>query len=151
MTDAHMMVRITDPDTSHEAAYNFDPTEMEGLVLQAIANFPNGCIADDLERALPFARWNTITPRLAPLIRKGLIVDTGERRKAKSGRGQRVVKFVPEPERVAVPTKPKKRGWVGLNDEELQALSDGWSIMFGGYVQDFAKAIEDRLKEKNGG
>jgi len=36
----------------------------------------------------------TISPRFAPLIRKGFIADTGEKRKAKSGRSQRVMKII---------------------------------------------------------
>jgi hypothetical protein len=36
----------------------------------------------------------TISPRFAPLMRKGFIYDTGERRKASSGRSQRVMKVV---------------------------------------------------------
>jgi hypothetical protein len=146
-----MMVRTDDPDTSHVAAESFDPAAMEALVLNAVAKFPNGCIADDIEALFPHIRSHSITPRFAPLLRAGCIVDTGERRRAKSGRPQRVVKFVPEPERVFEPAKSKKRKWVGLNEADLQALSDAWSIMFGGYVQDFAKTIEDRLKEKNSG
>ncbi len=39
--------------------------------------------------------------------------------------------------------------WVGLTDEDLKPLCDEWRIMYGGYVDDFAKAIEAKLKEKN--
>ena len=42
-----------------------------------------------------------------------------------------------------------KREWVGLTDEDLKPLCDEWKIIFGGYVNDFAKAIEAKLKEKN--
>jgi hypothetical protein len=45
--------------------------------------------------------------------------------------------------------KPK-REWVGLTDEELEPMCDDWRIIFGPYVHDFAKAIEAKLKEKNG-
>ena len=86
--------RNTDPDTSHAAAKSVDAVQMERVVLDAISQFPEGCIADDLERRLSGFRWNTITPRFAPLIRKGLVVDTGERRRAASGRSQRVLKAV---------------------------------------------------------
>ena len=41
--------------------------------------------------------------------------------------------------------------WVGLMDEDLKPLCDEWRIMYGGYVDDFAKAIEAKLKEKNNG
>ena len=42
-----------------------------------------------------------------------------------------------------------KRESVGLTDEDLKPLCDEWRIMYGGYVDDFAKAIEAKLKEKN--
>ena len=41
------------------------------------------------------------------------------------------------------------REWVGLTDEDLKPLCSEWRIMYGGYVDDFAKAIEAKLKEKN--
>ncbi len=88
------LARGTDPDTSHEAAQSMDTNELENLVYQIIAKHPNGCIADDVERELSHLRSNSITPRFAPLIRKGFIVDTGERRRASSGRSQRVVKVL---------------------------------------------------------
>ena len=43
------------------------------------------------------------------------------------------------------------REWVGLTDEDLKPLCDEWKIMYGGYVDAFAKTIEAKLKEKNGG
>ena len=39
--------------------------------------------------------------------------------------------------------------WVGLTDEELQPIADEYRILFGGWVTDFARAIEAKLKEKN--
>jgi len=42
-----------------------------------------------------------------------------------------------------------ERGWVGLTDEYLKQLSDRWRIIYGGWVEDFAKEIEAKLKEKN--
>ena len=44
-----------------------------------------------------------------------------------------------------------KREWVGLSDEDLEPMCDDWKIVFGGYVHDFAKAIETKLREKNHG
>jgi hypothetical protein len=41
------------------------------------------------------------------------------------------------------------REWEGLTDEELKPLCDGWQIIYGAYVNDFAKIIEAKLKEKN--
>jgi len=46
-------------------------------------------------------------------------------------------------------TSPPQRTWVGLTDEDLKPLSDKWRIVYGGWVDDFAKEIEAKLKEKN--
>ena len=43
----------------------------------------------------------------------------------------------------------RQKEWVGLTDEDLKPLCDEWRIMYGGYVDDFAKAIEAKLKERN--
>ena len=87
------LARLTDPDTSHAAAKTVDPTALEQLVYKTISEFPAGCIADDVVRKT-MLRWDTVTPRFAPLIKKGFIYDTGERRRAASGRSQRVLKVV---------------------------------------------------------
>ena len=145
MTDAHMMARISDPNTSHEAAHSFNPTRMEAMILEAIAKFPDGCIADNIRMLFPHIRRHTIVPRFAPLLRSGCIVDTGERRKAASGRKQRVVKFVPEPERIAGFQKPKKIKWVGLTNEEVAELA---AYVYAGDPQ-YVRLIEAKLREKN--
>ena len=45
-----------------------------------------------------------------------------------------------------------KREWVGLTDEELEPLCDLWKVSYGSvYVDEFARAIEAKLKEKNSG
>lgn len=84
--------RKTDPETSKEAAKTVT-TNAETIVLEAIKAFPEGCIADDIVE-LTQMRWDTVTPRFAPLLRKKLIEDTGERRKGASGRSQRVLKAI---------------------------------------------------------
>lgn len=98
-TPTKMLARETDPDTSHEAAETVDTAQLEAMVYEVIKQHPQGCIADDVENALWKYRSHSITPRFAPLLRKGLIVDTGERRKAGSGRSQRVVKIKAENEK----------------------------------------------------
>jgi hypothetical protein len=42
-----------------------------------------------------------------------------------------------------------QRTWIGLTDEDLKPLSNKWRIVYGGWVEDFAKEIEAMLKEKN--
>jgi len=93
-TEPKFLVRATDPITSYEAAVTVNTTKTEELVYEAIAKYPNGCISDDLEKDLPNIHSRSITPRFAPLIRKGFIEDTGEKRKGKSGRYQRVMKAI---------------------------------------------------------
>ena len=93
-TDPKEMARTKDPDTSHEAAEKIDSAKLERLVFEVIARNPNGMTSDDAMRHFPDHGVQTISPRFAPLIRKGLIEDTGERRKAASGRSQRVMKAV---------------------------------------------------------
>lgn len=84
--------RNDDPDTSKEAAESITTAHLELLVLGVVKRHKNGVISEDVERELAHIRSHSITPRFAQLIDKGLIYDTGERRKASSGRNQRVVK-----------------------------------------------------------
>jgi len=91
-TDPKHLARASDPDTSRDAAETVDTTRLEALVYETVCKYKDGCIADDVIRDLAYLRAHSVIPRFAPLIRKGFIVDTGERRIASSGRGQRVVK-----------------------------------------------------------
>jgi len=88
------LARNTDPETSHDAAESIDTTALERIVYEVIKQFPNGCIGDDVVKMLPQFGIQTISPRYAPLIRKGWVIDTGEKRKARSGRSQRVMKVI---------------------------------------------------------
>lgn len=93
-TSPKEMVRTTDPDTSVEAAHSVDSTQLEAMVYEIISKYPNGCTSDEVMTHFPSHGVQTISPRFAPLIRKGFIYDTGERRKASSGRSQRVMRAV---------------------------------------------------------
>ena len=42
-----------------------------------------------------------------------------------------------------------QRTWVGLTDKDLKLLSAEWRIVYGAWMDDFAQAIEAKLKEKN--
>ena len=59
------------------------------------------------------------------------------------------IKWFKKPTEGPLYTAPPKREWVGLTDEDLKPLCNQWKIMYGGYVDDFARAIEAKLKEKN--
>ncbi len=87
--------RNTDPATSQQAAKTVNVTYLEGKVLAAIkAAGEKGATQDELVEALKLPS-NSITPRFKPLLRKGVVVDTGTTRKGHwSGKRQRVM-FVP--------------------------------------------------------
>ena len=48
-------------------------------------------------------------------------------------------------------TSPPQRTWVGLTNNELQPIADEYRILFGSWVEDFARAIEAKLRSKNNG
>jgi hypothetical protein len=39
--------------------------------------------------------------------------------------------------------------WAELTDEDLKPICNEWRIIYGAWVEDFARAIEAKLKEKN--
>jgi len=49
----------------------------------------------------------------------------------------------------ALETKDEQRTWVGLTEEDLKLLSAEWRIVYGAWMDDFARDIEAKLKEKN--
>ena len=44
-----------------------------------------------------------------------------------------------------------QRPWVGLTEEDLKLLSAEWRIVYGAWMDDFARDIETKLKELNHG
>jgi len=44
-----------------------------------------------------------------------------------------------------------QRTWFGLTNNELQPIADEYRILFGSWVEDFARAIEAKLRSKNNG
>ena len=93
-SEPKFMARASDPITSMEAAESIDSTRLEQMVYEVVAQYPNGCTSDEVMMHFPDHGVQTISPRFAPLIRKGFIEDTGEKRKARSGRSQRVMKII---------------------------------------------------------
>jgi hypothetical protein len=86
------LVRKDAPITSIEAAEAIDTTRLERIVYEVIASYPNGCIQDQVLASLPDLAYSSVTARFSALLRKGLIEDTGETRRGRSGRNQRVLK-----------------------------------------------------------
>lgn len=85
--------RVTDPETSHDAAKSLETSRLEAIVLDTFKTAPNGLTQDELGDRMPAFTLNTITPRLAPLVRKGFLRVVGKR-PGRSGRNQRVLKYV---------------------------------------------------------
>ena len=89
--------RLSDPGTSHAAAASVRPTEMEMAVYMALSKIPAGATASELVERMGMA-WNSVSPRFAPLVRKGFIRDSGERRPGPSNRKQIVWQVIPRRE-----------------------------------------------------
>ncbi len=96
-TNAHKLARTADPDTSHAAAQSVDTTALERMVHRAIAQRgQSGCIADDVLDQFPGHAYSSITARFSALERKALISCGPDKRKGRSGRGQRVMRSIKE-------------------------------------------------------
>lgn len=86
--DPDAFARHTDPDTSHMAADSFekpDTNAMEARVLEALKAHPHGLTNHGIVEVTGLS-WNTATPRIRPLVNKGLVVDSGDRRMGPAGR-----------------------------------------------------------------
>jgi hypothetical protein len=51
--------------------------------------------------------------------------------------------------KAALAQPAQQRPWVGLTDEDLKPICDEWRIVYGAWMEDFARDIEAKLKEKN--
>lgn len=74
--------RKHDPDTSQRAASFMRgeiANKLERKVLNAVRSSPAGLTNHEIV-ALTGLTWNTATPRVRPLVRKGYVMDTGKRR-----------------------------------------------------------------------
>ena len=58
-------------------------------------------------------------------------------------------KAVPKEDAPLVKWAKEQKPWVGLTNNELQPIADEYRLLFGSWVEDFARAIEQKLKEKN--
>lgn len=80
--------RGSDPETSHDAADEVrgpDANKMERQVWEALISHPNGLTMHGI-CAVTGLPWNTASPRIRPLVRKGLALDSGERREGPYGK-----------------------------------------------------------------
>ena len=108
----HGAHRKDDPDTSKEAA-QLDVSKLEGRVYELLRfkHLTTEELAFSLNKPL-----QSITPRIAPLRRKGMIYDTGIRKRGEAGR-PRIV-WAAATEIVPEPVKSKK-----LEEKEILQIS----------------------------
>jgi len=78
-------VRRSDPETSREAAQSIDANSIEGRVYQYLIDH-GPAILDDLASGMKLDKV-TVSPRLKPLERAGMVV-RGQTRPGRSGRPQ---------------------------------------------------------------
>lgn len=93
-SDPKTLVRSDDPDTSQAAAASVNSTQLEKMVYEAICTYPDGCISDQLLERFSGFPYSSITARYRALLDKGFIEDTGERRKGRSNKNQRVMRKI---------------------------------------------------------
>ena len=82
------LARHSDPPTSKAAAESVrgkGASKMESVVLEALRSSSRGLTSHELVSwtGLP---WNTCTPRVKPLVRKGLAADSGLKRPGPTGK-----------------------------------------------------------------
>lgn len=79
-------------DTSVEAGQSVDTTRLEAMVLTQIKKAgKSGMTQQELLDHFNYLSYSSVTARPSALKRKGLIVDSGERRTGKTGRKQAVL------------------------------------------------------------
>jgi hypothetical protein len=71
--------RRRDPETSKAAARHVDTNQLEAIVLDALRSHPRGLTSHQIA-SLTGLSLVTVSPRMRPLVRKNLIVDSGEKR-----------------------------------------------------------------------
>lgn len=83
--DAKGLARNTDPVTSWAAAETVNASRLMLLVMQALRNGP---MTTEEIAAVTQESLQSITPRMRPLVNKGVVIDSGTRRPGASGRSR---------------------------------------------------------------
>lgn len=71
--------RLADPDTSKAAAKTVTAESLEAIVLSCLRKHPEGLTTHELAEHTGLSLV-TVSPRMAPLRKKNLVRDSGERR-----------------------------------------------------------------------
>jgi len=142
--------RSTDPDTSHAAARSIDAPELEKKIYAVILQYGRqGCIADQVFDQVTSHKPFSISPRFRPLMRKGYIWDTGERRTGEAGRQQRVMaatKFF-SPEEMSRSITRDRRRRMKCTCKKVREFYEGNDV--DGYWADHPKIEEWREEVAN--
>ena len=92
LTSLKELYRADGSAESRDAAESIDVTRLENLVLDAVRRAGlYGVTQSELLAQFPDYSYSSITARPSALKRKGLIFDSGARRKGKSSRSQAVL------------------------------------------------------------
>lgn len=99
-TPARKLARRDGPDTSKEAAQSLETSRLERMVHEAIRSYgEQGCCAYQLlEHRFRDLPYSSVTARFSALERKGLISCGPDKRKGPSGRSQRVMRSIRDPQ-----------------------------------------------------
>jgi hypothetical protein len=83
-------LRGSDPDTSHETASTLNVARLQAIYMKWVRQL-DGATNEEIHQwtGIPL---NAISPRSAQLVKKGLLYDSGERRRVASDRNQIVWK-----------------------------------------------------------
>jgi predicted ArsR family transcriptional regulator len=84
------LARSSDPTTSHQAAFEFDAkvTAIEQRILDELRGLGRGGLTSHALAAVLGLELVTVSPRLRPLVTKGLVRDSGRRAESPSGRAR---------------------------------------------------------------
>jgi hypothetical protein len=84
----HALARSSDPTTSHQAAFEFDAkvTAIERRILDELKGLGRGGMTTHALAAVLGLELVTVSPRMKPLLNKGLVRDSGRRSESPSGR-----------------------------------------------------------------
>lgn len=90
------LYRKTDPETSADAAKSTNTATLEEIVYNILVEAgQKGMISDEVrdicQKRYNITAYSSVTARYKSLYDKGLIAYTGEKRKGKSGKQQRVM------------------------------------------------------------
>lgn len=81
----HALARTADPTTSHQAAFQFDAAA-ESVEKRIVAKLRSGGMTTHALAAVLGLELVTVSPRMKPLVEKGLVRDSGRRAESPSGR-----------------------------------------------------------------